>query len=78
MKNDGGPAFPKFGDEILDAGSTQPSIRHFGGMSLRQWYAGMALQGLIMANAGRKCDGDLTVEEAFKFADSMIAEGEKE
>ena len=80
MSNDGGSAFPKYGDEILDAGSMQPSIRHFGGMSLRQWYAGMAASGFF-ANpyAGKNpVPSDEEVAQAlFKFADAMIAEGKK-
>jgi hypothetical protein len=62
---DGGPAFPiQFG--IYDKG-----------MSLRDWFAGMALQGLYAS-------GDVTIGyehnclEAYKIADAMIAEREKE
>lgn len=42
MKPDGGPAFPNITPDMLVDGGP--------GMSLRQWYAGMALCGLM--NAG--------------------------
>jgi len=40
--NDGGPAFPS--DE--EGGNIQFPY-HMTGMTLRQWYAGMALQGIL-------------------------------
>ena len=51
-KNDGGPAFPRQKDD-----------QHFGelGMSLRNWFRGQALAGVLMSLADR-CD-DLTAEE---------------
>ena len=39
---DGGPAFPKSDAEILGGASVGQV-----GMSLRDWFAGMALQGMI-------------------------------
>lgn len=60
--NNGGPAFPcKHAD--------------WTGMSLFDWFAGMALQGLL---AGRIEVGTLSVSErAFIIADAMIAERER-
>ena len=93
MKNDGGSAFPG----IIE---NQKFIEHNGishpvgekekiyirGMSLRQWYAGLAMLGM-MTNANtthdlaefKKCY-DETARHAFKFSDAMIEvekEGEK-
>lgn len=56
----------------------------FGGMSLRQWYAGMAMQGW-MASYDVNCDHPCQNEHvaaniarwSFSLADAMIAEGEK-
>lgn len=55
---DWGPAFPR--DSVYD-----------GGMSIRQWYAGMALQGLL---ACPDTTGNIeeVVKDAFKCADAMI------
>ena len=76
MKN-GGPAFPHTLD-MVSGGNTR------GGMSLRQWYAGMALPALIEAyqEANYPAIGTDHILRnvpalAFKFADAMIAEGEK-
>ena len=60
------------------------------GMSLRQWYAGMAMQGLVAKpdegeipwaevsdDRGRFAGWAFLSERAFAVADAMIAEGEK-
>lgn len=81
--NDGGWAFPrpysedKFNDEQLMSQS---------GMTLRQWYAGLAMQSLIVGvvsvggvfGKGDKPDSnDLISKVAHEIADSMIQQGEK-
>lgn len=44
-------------------------------MTLREWYAGMALQGLL---AGTKTsDGQAIVKDAYALADAMMAKREK-
>ncbi len=59
--------------------------QNHNGMTLRQWYAGMALQGLI-SNQWSTCSKsypnfDAHVSDlskcAFNIADALIAEGEK-
>ena len=57
---DGGPAFP-----VLTS----------NGMSLRDWFAGVALQGLI-ANAGALPTDDLSFA-AYDYADAMLKERSK-
>ena len=64
---DGGPAFPL----SLEAAKGYVG----GGMSLRQWYAGMALQGMIASRMTG--DKNNIAEWAFEWADAMIAEGKK-
>lgn len=69
MKNDdGGPAFPQ-----NDAAVNR--INNHDGMSLRDWFAGMVLQGLA-ERLSLTGDGlwyrDLA-DEAFKLADAMLA-----
>jgi hypothetical protein len=66
---DGGPAFPISDQRAPDGtGIMQGSP----GMSLRDWFAGMALQGLI-ANPVLYSNID-RVERAYSFADAMLAE----
>lgn len=62
-KNDGGPAFPC---PIEDA--TQC------GMSLRDWFAGMALQGIVI----HAHYIDDMAKTSYEVADAMIAERDKE
>ena len=65
--NDGGPAFP-----CTDAkGFTSE------GMSLRDYFAGQALAGLI-ACPNTSGDEKAFACNAYKFADAMLAEREKE
>jgi len=40
--NDGGPAFPTDGESQVSA-----RLWHFSGLTKREWYAGMALQGML-------------------------------
>ena len=49
------------------------------GMTLRDWYAGMAMQGLIAAPISKfnHTGSSGLTEDAFKFADAMIKEGKK-
>jgi hypothetical protein len=74
-KSDGGPAFPCDGPEILNA-------RH-SGMSLRDWFAGMAMQRLLIVagDAISKMDAadlqELLARKSFEMADARIAEREK-
>ena len=64
-KDTSGPAFPYV---CKEAG------HYSDGMTLRQWYAGLAMRGWA-------ADGGVDVEAgarwAFKLADAMIAEGSK-
>jgi hypothetical protein len=74
MKPDGGPAFP-FEYDIRNEGNRVPHI----GMSLRQWYAGMVASAFFANPRVRATTTDADIAAAlFKFADAMIAEGNKE
>jgi hypothetical protein len=81
-KNDGGPAFPPHGGETL-------YHRISDGMSLRDWFAGQALAGLV-ANAnlldfldeGQRPVSDkdfasVISKGAYFYADAMLAERSK-
>nr|DAH75522.1 MAG TPA: hypothetical protein [Caudoviricetes sp.] len=76
---DGGPAFPSAGDELYN--------REFG-MTLRDWFAGQALAGLLsddgtilrMRSAAEADGQDLAkwmASGAFELATAMIAEREE-
>ena len=47
--NDGGPAYPQPCTSEGYAGNTPYGVAG-GGMTLRDWYAGMALQGICASN----------------------------
>lgn len=77
--NDGGMAFPCEQHETLDGTWNQTFDP---GMSLRDWFAGMALQGLLSADIAKKAnpklpawcepeDGELA-GVAYGVADAMI------
>ena len=62
--NDGGPAFP-----------TPAGIQHNDGLSLRDYFAAAALQGIISdasVLASLKKDGELVSRSAYAFADAML------
>ena len=58
MKNDGGPAFP-FSDDV-----------DCEGMSLRDWFAGLAMQGMMAS--GSQAPDDRLAAEAYAAADAML------
>ena len=68
-KDNGGPAFPVVPTSVRSGewGYAYP------GMTLRDWFAGMALAGML-ANS----DTHITAATAYDFADAMIAERNKE
>ena len=63
--NTGGPAFPNF-----NLSATNGHLVPSGGMTLRDWFAGLAMQGIFSA------EGTYTVEElaafAYMCADEML------
>lgn len=76
-KNNGGPAFPY--------ATKQLGKENLPGMTIRDWFAGMAMQGYI---AYMGCEAEATGSmggqnskvlalNAYKFADAMLAEREK-
>lgn len=73
---DGGPAFPGKSE-----GQTGYSTYRYTGMSLRDWLAGMAMQGLLIACLTGDHPGD-DFEDlagcAYTNADAMLKERDKE
>ena len=78
---DGGPAFP--GEYVLhqrgSVGNEVPIMDHSSGMSLRDYFAGQALAGML-ANPGRVGDFAKRAklgEEAYYWADATLAKRDK-
>lgn len=86
----GGPAFPgrKNDPDRVSVTATMPGVMakcdesFEPGLTVRQWYAGMALQGILAKDGGsyfsHKTEegvvvfGGIQAEEAFRQADAMI------
>lgn len=66
--NDGGPAFPEEGPRV-------PGFFQ-SGMSLRDWFAGQALAGML-ADTERSGKAADYAKQAFEFSDSMLAARDK-
>ena len=64
MKDDGGPAFPHDG---RDNGPGNIKGRPHDGMTLRDWFAGQALAGLVQSGCCAR--GAL---DAYALADAML------
>lgn len=71
---DGGPAFPQRDIESFRADDFEmcSTIVERGGMSLRDWFAGQALAGLL-GNDQRGGPMPTFAAEAYEAADAMIA-----
>ena len=76
--NDGGPAFPRVGEGFGNPEHDAP------GMSLRDWFAGQALVGMlshpgceVMGSYHNNCDEKGVASVAYAYADAMLAEREK-
>lgn len=61
MERDGGPAFPAKLDYV----------QFSTGMTLRDWFAGMALQGIVRTSRAERPHHDS--ELAYKHADAMLS-----
>ena len=84
MKADGGAAFPvlRTGPKYTERGTPYgEQIYSVGGMSLRDYFAGQALAGLLAsyANPGANCapTSDVAANESYAYADAMLAERER-
>ena len=77
-KNDGGPAFPVSGrGGHIGQTSEDQTGRGFGGMTLRDWFAGHALCGAIAQGPTKDESYGSLARVSYKLADAMLAEREK-
>ena len=68
--NDGGPAFPAVLGPVTEPGS---------GMSLRDWFAGQVIQGVLRpASTAFRLDWHELAGWAYGLADALLAERAKE
>lgn len=75
-KDTSGPAFPA---PISFNASGEWLDGPHPGMTIRQWYTGMAMQGIIATHCGQPTPSDaLVVKWAFEMADAMLAHEAKE
>ncbi len=71
------PAFPC--SELRNTSSdpfATPKVINHPGMTLRDWFAGQALSGILAAGAGEEdCDilRGIIAEDAYGYADAMLA-----
>ena len=78
QQDDGGPAFPVPPDQEYATGDPRDGMAVCAagtGMSLRDYFAGMALQGMFAScrEAWDETDFDITAEMAYQSADTMLA-----
>lgn len=82
--NDGGPAFPETQyRKVEDGANTYLEPIHFGGMTLRDWFAGQVIMGraAYLGKDERGLMDDLAEEQAinaYALADALLKEREKE
>jgi hypothetical protein len=70
--NDGGPAFPvPMFTRDADGQPMSPTEYGLGGMTLRDWFAGQALAGML-ANPAKDYGYNGAVRDAFGFADALL------
>jgi hypothetical protein len=70
---DGGPAFPQL---VRRPSFDSVEFETLGGMTLRDWFAGQALVGIMSTDgAFERADrrSEFVAVKAFEFADAMIA-----
>lgn len=78
LPKDGGPAFPTV-VHGMTAFSGQPTIDTYEGMTLRDWFAGQALCGMLSAGIPVTINGAKMHHEetAYAIADAMLAQRSK-
>lgn len=82
--NNGGTAFPsKF---TIESGSFDPvqgkvaqgnQVYVQMGMTMRDYFAGKAIQGMLANDQAHKSDEDMLARNAYKMADAMLRAREK-
>lgn len=77
---DGGPAFPTEPKYSIRKDGAQLCLAAQPGMTLRDWFAGQALSGILAfhtADTARQINAKDAALAAYVYADAMLAEREK-
>lgn len=74
-KDNSGPAFPILAPTGKTHGDGRPEMKPVGGMTMRQYYAGQALIGLLAR--GNIEPASAVIETAWRMADDMLLGGDK-
>jgi len=72
--NDGGPAFPENATRTDSNGSTDGIAQDKPGMTLRDYFAGQAISGIVSFENQQQCY--TAVRAAYNIADLMLFERE--
>ena len=78
MKDTSGPAFPELVRDWSEISGEYTNYRFSGGLTKREWFAGMAIGALIRRANSATDDIDSISAKAFVFANTMLEEGAKE
>jgi hypothetical protein len=78
-KNDGGPAFPQpdLSGYGMGPQEDENGMYQVAGMTLRDWFAGQYMAGVLGGEAGSHLRSDTLARDAYAYADAMIAERNK-
>jgi hypothetical protein len=66
--SDGGPAFPRTGYECSNGDWVRPQL----GMTLRDWFAGQALAGVMAHKDSAKWNPNAVASDCYGYADAML------
>lgn len=75
MKYKSKPAFPLLVNRVWN-GHVVPDF-YAEGMTLREYYAGLAMQGMLCGDIHITKDFDFIIKKSIEYADTLIAELEK-
>lgn len=74
-RNDGGPAYPVL--HSIDGNWVKEPLDKYSGMSLRDYFAAAALQGILSNPKRLWCSPRHYADDAYSCADAMLAERNK-
>lgn len=71
-KKDGGPAFPVMTTRWDNGNTGEINFSHEGGMTLRDYFAGKAMNGMATACGWEGGPFEKIASDAYKIADAML------
>lgn len=70
--NDGGPAFPVPDVQASEPRNVEQMRREARGMSLRDYFAAKAMQGMLSCSVQPQSGPDMYARDAYTIADAML------